>query len=305
MALRFWDSSLQHLINQDVFSFPQTQIPELQEPLVAPHYFFDNFNYDFPLSDTSIDPIFEANNNHSSYYSESNNYIDVLNIPSFHYPPPQNNHVVPDDDTISSETIFPHPKRQKITYQNQCRFNSGNICSSEFSNGYFLNPPGLISIPEPIGNDNIIGQVQEGVVNSCGYKHNEFHGDEVKRQMRISCSNGGRLVLSPQSIAARERRRKISEKTEQLGMLIPGENKMSTAEMFDAAAKYVKFLQAQLAVLQLIASIQNKQEEKKGTLHLKELAVLASPSVQEKLYLEEKCLVPNEFVQTLANTPPS
>ena len=62
--------------------------------------------------------------------------------------------------------------------------------------------------------------------------------------------------LSAQSIAARQRRRKITDKTQELGKLIPGAHKMNTAEMFHAAFKYMKYLQAQVGVLQSIASIQ-------------------------------------------------
>lgn len=71
----------------------------------------------------------------------------------------------------------------------------------------------------------------------------------VERKM-----NGG--CLSAQSVAARERRKRISEKTQELGKLIPGGNKMNTAEMFHAAFKYVKFLQAQVGILALMSSIQ-------------------------------------------------
>ncbi|GKC78842.1 putative ribonuclease H-like domain-containing protein, partial [Tanacetum coccineum] len=50
--------------------------------------------------------------------------------------------------------------------------------------------------------------------------------------------------LSAQTLAARASRRKISEKTQELGKLIPDGQKMNTAEMFQAAFKYVRFLQA-------------------------------------------------------------
>lgn len=59
-------------------------------------------------------------------------------------------------------------------------------------------------------------------------------------------------ALSAQSIAARERRRKITEMTQELGKLVPGGNKMNTAEMLQAASKYVKFMQAQVKLLQLM-----------------------------------------------------
>lgn len=60
--------------------------------------------------------------------------------------------------------------------------------------------------------------------------------------------------LSAASMAARVRRRKISEKTMELGKMVPGGYKMNTAEMFQAAFKYVKFLQAQIGVLKLMSS---------------------------------------------------
>lgn len=58
--------------------------------------------------------------------------------------------------------------------------------------------------------------------------------------------------ISAQSMAARVRRRKISEKTLELGKLIPGGHRMNTAEMFQAAFKYIKFMQAQVGVLGLM-----------------------------------------------------
>ncbi|KVH89308.1 Myc-type, basic helix-loop-helix (bHLH) domain-containing protein, partial [Cynara cardunculus var. scolymus] len=54
---------------------------------------------------------------------------------------------------------------------------------------------------------------------------------------------------------ARVRRRKISEKTQELGKLIPG-----------AAFKYIKFLQAQVGVLKLMASIPVDQSPKQSML---------------------------------------
>ncbi|GJU15751.1 Myc-type, basic helix-loop-helix domain-containing protein [Tanacetum coccineum] len=50
--------------------------------------------------------------------------------------------------------------------------------------------------------------------------------------------------LSAQSLAARARRRKISEKTQEFRKLIPGGQKMNTTKIFQAAFKYVTFLHA-------------------------------------------------------------
>ncbi|KAF5944859.1 hypothetical protein HYC85_018936 [Camellia sinensis] len=84
-----------------------------------------------------------------------------------------------------------------------------------------------------------------GLVYSCGSGAESI--ETVKKP------NGG--CLSAQTIAARQRRRKITEKTQELGKLIPGGQKMNTAEMFQAAFKYIKYLQAQVGVLGLMGSI--------------------------------------------------
>lgn len=65
--------------------------------------------------------------------------------------------------------------------------------------------------------------------------------------------------VSAQSLAARERRKKITDKTQELGKLIPGGSKMNTAEMLQSAFKYVKFLQSQVQILQLMSSLNPSQ----------------------------------------------
>ncbi|KAK1325628.1 Transcription factor bHLH53 [Acorus calamus] len=106
--------------------------------------------------------------------------------------------------------------------------------------------------------------------------------------------------LSVQSVAARERRRRISEKTQELGKLVPGGHKMNTAEMFTAAGKYIRFLQAQVGILDLLGSIQESKGSMKD-IDEQMSALLASPAVQEKLSEEEKCIIPRPLIDALAN----
>jgi hypothetical protein len=56
--------------------------------------------------------------------------------------------------------------------------------------------------------------------------------------------------VEPQSVAARHRRKKISERMRILEKLIPGGNKMDTATMLDEAIEFVKFLQLQVQILE-------------------------------------------------------
>ncbi|KAL9231143.1 hypothetical protein vseg_006401 [Gypsophila vaccaria] len=110
------------------------------------------------------------------------------------------------------------------------------------------------------------------------------------------CNGGVGKEVTAQSKAARERRRKITEKTQELGKLVPGGTKMNTAHMFQAASNYVKFLQAQLALLNFLNSLpqENDQAAKPNNL-----SILGSQLIQEKLYSKEKCLVPVDFLPIL------
>ncbi|PNX82310.1 transcription factor bHLH52-like protein, partial [Trifolium pratense] len=87
-------------------------------------------------------------------------------------------------------------------------------------------------------------------------KEPQFYGSASKIVDVVGCEKKvNEKTISPQSIAARERRRKITEKTQELGKLVPGGSKMNTAEMFNAAANYVKFLQAQVGMLQVMGTL--------------------------------------------------
>ncbi|KAJ4981569.1 hypothetical protein NE237_032406 [Protea cynaroides] len=108
--------------------------------------------------------------------------------------------------------------------------------------------------------------------------------------------------LMTQSMLARMRRKKISDKTRCLQKLLPWEKKMDMATMLEEVYKYIKFLQAQLSVLQSMPSESSFTSQTPANLggctglerlnRQQLLQVLVnSPVVQTKLYSEGRCVV--------------
>ncbi|KAF5198517.1 Transcription factor bhlh [Thalictrum thalictroides] len=241
--------------------------PQLGEELLT-----DKFYDDFVQS--LFEPNDAGSNNYTTSSTSGSSGNGFLPLPYFECFPTEQSLVSfpPEfDDQCYLDCCYQNPKRQKTNSYNDLHYSMNTF--SQYPEFFF---PRTESIQLP-------PMVYENTTTT-----------PTAKKISLSSDKG----LSVQSVAARQRRRKISDKTQELGKLIPGSNRMnSTADMFQAAYKYVQYLQAQVGILQLMQ--QGSQENVpivEGGLEV----LLASPTIQEKLYSEEKCLVPQNFVEALA-----
>ncbi|XP_020597191.1 transcription factor bHLH83-like [Phalaenopsis equestris] len=79
----------------------------------------------------------------------------------------------------------------------------------------------------------------------CEMRASKKHGGGMKRQAKAKMSSSKDI----QSVAAKNRRERISERLKILQALIPNGTKVDLVTMLEKAISYVKFLQLQVKVL--------------------------------------------------------